>query len=417
MSEWASMVSVNTECRDCKSKDLVRFLDLGNQPLANRFLSAGQLQEPEPRFPLEVYFCSNCNLVQLIHVVDKSTLFSHYVYFSSGMPKVSAHWKGYAVDVTERFLSDKKDLVLEIGSNDGVLLKFFKESGYQVLGVDPAANIAEVARSGGVPTLTTFFNKEVAERIVREYGKPKAILANNVFAHIDDHHSVCHGVKALLDPQGVFVVEAPYLMDMFENLTYDTIYHEHLSFLSVRPLKRLFESFGMEIFDIKIVPSQGQSLRLFVGHQGAHPISPKVGEFVVKELDAKLDRAETYFELARRVMNSKNKVVEFLTLLKKQGKTIAAYGAPAKGNTLLNYFEVGPQILEYALEDLPSKQGFYTPGTRIPVVERRYAQTHAPDYYLLLAWNYAKAVLEKEQEHLKRGGKFIIPVGDDVKVI
>jgi len=410
-------MKINTKCRDCGSQELVRFLDLGTQPLANSFLDNQQIKKPEPYYPLEVYFCKNCSLAQLIHVVDKNELFKHYIYFSSGMPKVSPYWQSYAEEIMEKYLKEKEDLVVEVGSNDGILLKFFKDSGYQVLGVDPAENIAKVAESRGVPTVVDFFNRDVAISILQKQGSAKAIFANNVFAHIDDHQDFCEGVKKLLDQKGVLVIEAPYLIDMFENLTYDTIYHEHLSFLAVRPLQKLFAKFGLEIFDAKVVPSQGQSIRLFVCNQGVYPVSQSIGGLVRKELDLGLDCEESYLELGRRVVESKNKLVALLKDLKAQGKTIAGYGAPAKGNTLLNYCKIGRDVLDHILEDLPSKQGFYGPGMHIKVVSRGYAEKNPPDYYLLLAWNYAKAVLEREKRFQEKGGKFIIPIGDDIKII
>ncbi|MEK7640477.1 MAG: class I SAM-dependent methyltransferase [Patescibacteria group bacterium] len=411
------MMKINKTCRECQSADLVKFLDLGLQPAANSFLKKEELNNPEPKFPLEAYFCRSCNAAQLIHVVDKSLLFRNYVYFSSGMPKVSPHWQAYAEQVMVNYLPAKNEFVLEIGSNDGVLLRFFRDRGYKVLGVDPAENIAKVAEAMGVPTWADFFGNVVAVKAVAAHGQAMAILANNVVAHIDEHQDLVQGVKTLLHPKGVFVLEAPYLIDMFENLTYDTIYHEHLGFLAVRPLQKLFAKYGLEVFDVQVVPSQGKSIRLFTCHQGAYPVRQSVRDLVQKELNLGLDKEESYRELGRRVAASKEKLVSLLRDLKKQGKTIASYGAPAKGNTLLNYCQIGADTLDYALEDLSTKTGLYTPGMHIPVVDRKYVETHKPDYYLMLAWNYQKAILEKEQEFLKNGGKFIIPVGDTIKVI
>jgi len=412
------MMKINNQCRDCNSPNLIKFLDLGQQPPANSFLKADELNDPERTFPLEAYFCRNCNLAQLTHVVNKDLLFRNYIYFSAGMPKVSPYWQSYAEHIIANYLTaDKNSLVVEIGSNDGILLKFFKDSGYKILGVDPAINIAKIAEKRGVPTLTEFFNDAVAKQIVKQYGLAMAIMGNNVVAHIDDHQTLCRGIKTLLHPNGIFVMEAPYLVDMFENLSYDTIYHEHLSFLAVRPLQKLFDKFSLEICDAMVVPSQGQSLRLFIGHKNTRPVSKNVQSLVNKELGYKLDQEESYFNLAKRVENSKTKLFNLLKDLKKQNKKIAAYGAPAKGNTLLNYCGIGTDILDYALEDLPSKQGLYAPGTHIPVVTRNYAETHLPDYYLLLAWNYTPAILEKEKEFREKGGKFIMPIGDNIKIL
>ncbi len=416
---FGEKMKINDKCRMCQSEKLVKFLDLGMQPLANAFLKKEDLLKPESKFPLEAYFCEHCNLAQLIHVVEKELLFRDYVYFSSGMPKVSSHWQGYADHVTANFLFLKNDLVLEIGSNDGILLRVFKDNGFKVLGIDPAGNIAALANERGIPTIPDFFGKKVAQSVFENHGHAKAILANNVFAHIDDHNGVLDGVRLLLHEKGTFVIEAPHILDMFENLAYDTIYHEHLSFLAVRPMQNFFEKFGMEIFDVKIVHAQGQSLRAFVAKSGAYPVSPSVKDLADRELKLGLDKKESYFNLAGRVANSKEKLFGVLQNLKSQGKKVAAYGAPAKGNTLLNYCKIGTGILDFALEDLPSKHGLYTPGMHIPVVNREYAEAHSPDYYLMLAWNYKDAILEKEKnsEFRRREGKFIIPIGDTIEII
>lgn len=403
------MYNHNTKCRICKNKNLTKFLDLGDQPLANSFLKSEGKFLTEKKYPLAVYFCGDCNLAQLLDVVDKEEMFSDYIYFSSGMPKLSNHFKSYAEDVMERFLKPD-NFVVELASNDGILLKFFKDSGYKVLGVDPAKNVVQVAEKIGVDTIVDFFSEKLGTEIAEKYGKAKVVLANNVVAHIDDHHDLVKGLDNLLDEDGVFVLEAPYLIDMFENLTYDTIYHEHLSFLAVRPLKRLFEQYGFEIFNVETPEVQGVSLRVFTGRKGKHEINPNVQKMIDKELELGLDSLDTYNVLAQKVEEQKNKLISLVKDLKSSGKKIVAYGAPAKGNTMLNYCDLGVNVLDYALEDLPAKQGMFTPGMHIPTVDSEYAHKNLPDYFLMLAWNYQKPILEKEQEFLKNGGKFIIPV-------
>lgn len=408
------MMTINKTCRICKSINLTKVIDLGEQPLANAFLRQEDLAHQEEKFPLEVHFCQDCNLAQLIHVVDKEKLFRDYIYFSSGMPRLSDHFKAYAEDVIGRFLKPQ-NLVVEIGSNDGILLAHFREKGFRVLGVDPAANIAPVAEKNGVRTVVDFWSEAVAKNIAQKDGSAQAILGNNVVAHINDYDGLCNGVKALLSPDGVFVFEAPYLVDMFVNLTFDTIYHEHLSFLAVRPLQKLLARFGLEIFEVKIVPAQGQSIRVFVGHKGAHPVHESVARCVNRELELGLDKTESYLALAKKIADTRESVKKTVADLRSRGKTIAAYGAPAKGNTLLNYFNVGTNALNFAMDELPSKQGLYTPGMHIPVVNKAYADIHAPDYYLLLAWNYAKVILAKEKKYLENGGAFILPTGQIVE--
>lgn len=409
------MYKHNICCRICKSENLTKFLDFGDQPLANSFLKDKSEFASEKFYPLAVYFCHNCNLVQLLDVVDKEEMFSHYIYFSSGMPKLSNHFREYAEDMMKRFLN-LGEFVVEIASNDGILLKFFKDSGYKILGVDPAKNVVKVAQDMGVDTIVDFFSENLAADIAAKRGRAKIILANNVVAHINDHHDLAKGINNLLAEDGVFVLEAPYLVDMFENNTYDTIYHEHLSYLAVRPLKKLFEQFGLEIFDVEVHEVQGRSLRVFVGRTGRHQVSANVLKLINKELDLGMDSLSAYNALAENIAKQKRDLTELLLKIKNSGKKIAAYGAPAKGNTMLNYCGIGVEILDYALEDLPAKQGLFTPGMHIPTVDGAYAHQHLPDYFLMLAWNYQKLILKKEQEFLKNGGKFIIPV-EGIKII
>lgn len=409
------MIKKNTTCRICSQKTLTRFLVLGPQPASNAFLRKDDLRKKEKFYPLDAYFCHTCNLAQLVDVISKEELFRDYIYFTSGMPRISNHFKDYAVHVMKNFLKPN-DFVVEIASNDGILLAFFKKHGYKTLGIEPALNIVKVAKKLGIESIPEFFSEKLANRIAKKCGKAKVIMANNVVAHIDDHQDLAKGVSAMLADDGVFVIEAPYLIDMFDNLTFDTIYHEHLSFLAVRPLKYLFERYGLEIFDVQVIPVQGVSIRVFVGKKGMHPIKSVVKKLINKELDYKLDKLSSYVKLANRVKKSKKRLLALLSKLKKQKKRIASYGAPAKGNTLLNYYKIGPRTLEFALEDLPSKQGLYTPGMHIPVVDTKFAHENEPDYYLMLAWNYKKAILEKEKKFRKKG-KFIIPVGDKIEIL
>ena len=413
----------NKKCRICGSDKLTMFLDLGQHAPANSFPKSKDEFATEKKYPLAAYFCHDCNLAQLLDVVDKDELYRDYVYFTSGIVSLlissglskDNHFYKYAEDIMERFM-DSDDLIVEVASNDGVVLKVFKDHGYRVLGVDPAINIAEVANQGGIETLSEYFTPDLAEKIFDKYGKAKVIMANNVVAHIDDHQGLAKAISNLLAPDGVFVFEAPYLMDMFDNLSFDTIYHEHLSFLSIRPLARLFDKYGLEFFDIQIQPVQGKSLRGFIGRKGAHPVNPIVEKLIEEEKSRGLDKLETYLELARRVEKQKQKLLKTLKDLKAQGKKIAGYGASAKGNTMLNYCRIGQELLDYVLDDLPLKQNKFTPGMHIPTVDRAYVSSHRPDYYLLLAWNYAENVLNKEKDFQEQGGKFIIPV-EGVKIV
>ena len=403
-------VRTQTTCRICHGKELAEFLDLGAQPLANALLAKDDLGEPEPTYPLRVLYCKECGLCQLGEVVDPEILFRDYVYFSSGMPS-SPHYMAYADEVVSRFITSPEDSVVEIGSNDGHLLAEIQKKGVKVLGIDPARNIAREASVRGIETLPEFFSETIARKVREERGTARVIIGNNVVAHIDDHHDLIRGISVLLADGGIFILEAPYLVDMFENLTFDTVYHEHLSYLAVRPLQKLFAQFGMEIFDVKVSPVQGNSLRVYTCKRDAHPIQGSVNALVKKELDLGLDKFSSYEKLADSITQLRDDVRSSVMMLKQEGKRIACYGAPAKGNTLLNYFALGNDILDFATEELSSKIGFFTPGTHIPIVHITEARKAPPDYYLLLAWNYKDVILKKETSFRERNGKFIMPVG------
>lgn len=406
-------MKTNPHCRMCGSRQLTKFLDLGESPLANSFLTTENLQNnKEEKYPLRVFFCEDCNLSQLTDVISPELLFKDYVYFSSGMPVLPAHFRNYALEVKNNFLTSTDQLVVELGSNDGILIGAIKDLGARVLGVDPAENIAKIANTRGIETIPAFFSESLAQEIRQKHGPAQVIIGNNVVAHIDNHHDLMRGVAHLLDDKGVFIIEAPYLVDMFENLTFDTIYHEHLSYLSIHPLQRLLSKFGLEIFDVKVFPMQGVSLRMYADKKNTRPIEYSVQEFLNREDEFGLHKLEKYRELALKVSQLKRKVIATLQDLKSSNKKISAYGAPAKGNTLLNYFGIGHSIIDYATEALPSKIGLYTPGTHIPIIDIEQARKNPPDYYLMLAWNYKDAILAKEKNFREKGGKFIIPVGD-----
>ena len=412
-----ALIKKNLKCRAC-SGELEEFLSLGKTALANSFLKKNDFGK-EKSFPLRLAVCRSCKLVQLLDVVDKKLLFSSYVYFFSAMPAASSHFGDYADDVIKRFIrSPKEDLVVEIGSNDGLLLKLFQTKGCKkVLGVDPAENIARFANQNGVPTIADFFSQKLAKKIQQEQGLAQAIIGNNVVAHIDDWHDLVRAVDILLDDKGVFIFEAPYLMDMFENLAYDTIYHEHLSYLSIAPLVKFFKQYKMDVFDVQANKRFGKSIRVFVCRSGSYKTVPAVKKFLDKEKKAGLGKLKTYHALAARIKASKEGLVSVLTDLRNKNFKIAAYGAPARGSTILNFCNIGSDILDFATEELPSKIGFYTPGTHVPVKHIEEARKNPPDYYLMFAWNYKDQIFEKESEFIKRGGRFIIPIGDEIKIV
>ena len=395
----------------CKGKNLKKVISLKPTPPANAFLTKAGLNKKEDFFPLEVNFCSDCTQLQLTHVVSPEVLFRNYVYVSSTSPVFVAHFEEYADDITKRFKLNKNSLVLDIGSNDGILLRPLKAKGIKVLGVEPAVEIAKKATHEGLTTLPFFLDTTLAKKIVKKYGFADVVCANNAFAHINDLDEIVESVKILTDQNGVFVIEFPYLVDFIEKNYFDLIYHEHLSYLSMRSLQTLFKRFDMEIFDAKKVSSHGGSLRVYVHKKGGnHKISPTVNNLLKLETRLGLNKIETYQEFAKKIETNKNNLSKILNKLKDENKSIIGYGAPAKGNTLLIHFGIGKNILDYIVDDSPYKQGLYTPGTHIPVFPSSKILETKPDYILILAWNFADSIIKKLSDYQKSGGSFIIPV-------
>ena len=397
-----------TQCRVCKGTDLVRFLSLGEHPPVDNFTDKAHIKE-EKRYPLDVYFCRMCNLVQLLDVVAEDELFhGEYAYFSSASAPLVEHFKSYAEDLKKDFLQ-KNDLVVDIGSNDGILLQFFTGT-YRVLGIEPSSNVAEIARSKGIETIDGFFTVEMAGKIVEKYGKAKIVTANNVFAHIDDIDEIVSAVQTLLTDDGVFVSESHYLLDLIEKREFDTVYHEHLCYYSVKPLIHLFERFGMEVFDVRRVGVHGGSIRVYARKKSGKPRNPSVEILLKLEEEAGLHSIERFSGFQKEVEAIREKLVSLVRGFRKEGKTVTAYGAPAKGNTLLNFCGFTADDLKYVTDTTPQKIGLLTPGSHIPVVSPEILATETPDYILLLAWNYREFILKKEKALRERGAKFIIPI-------
>ncbi|MDI6640084.1 MAG: methyltransferase domain-containing protein [Methanocellales archaeon] len=396
-------------CRVCGSKKLHKFLSLGPTPLANKFLRENQLGSPEVFYPLDVYFCSNCYLVQLLDVISPKVMFEEYVYLTGASKPMQIHFSGLAEDVIQSFRPSENSLVVDIGSNDGTLLQCFSKFGLRTLGIEPATNIARLAEAKGIQTVNDFFDEECAMKLHKEYGQANVILATNVFAHVDDLESFLRGINHLLSNDGIFIIEVPYLLNLLNNMEFDTIYHEHLSYFAVHPLVYLFRKFGMEVVDVKQVPVHGGSIRVFV-QRSAKQQSQNVAKLLLMEREAKLDSLKTYLKFADEVALLKEKLVRLLKVLKKEGARITGYGAPAKGNILLNYCNIGTDVLDYITDTTPFKQGCYTPGMHIPVFPEKKFHEEPPNYALLLAWNYADEILQKESEYRQKGGKFILPI-------
>lgn len=398
-------------CRLCASMHLKKFLDLGFTPPADSFLRREQLQEPETWYPLELMLCENCGFIQLGHVVSPEVLYRHdYPYESSITRSGQLHWNEFAATVTSRLGLGGDDLVVDIGSNVGVLLGAFRDNGARILGVDPASNIVRIAEKRGIETMNEFFGIEVARQIAAAKGKASVITGTNVFAHVNDLHTFMHAVALLLNEQGVFIFEAPYFVNLLKHLEYDTIYHEHLSYLSVKPLIGFFHGLGMEIFDVEERDIHGGSFRVYVSRRGRHPVSPVVAEMVRAEEAQGIYSMEVLNRFAEAVAKNRDDLIWLLRRLKHEGKKLAAVSAPAKGMTLLNYCRLGTETLDFVTEKSTLKIGRYTPGTHIPVRSDAALLEEMPDYALLLAWNFASEIMGNLAEYRERGGKFIIPI-------
>jgi len=395
----------------CKSSNLTKFLDLGFTPPADQFLRPEQLREPEVYYPLEVMICNECGLAQLSHIVSPEILYRHdYPYEASLTSTGQRHWAEFARTVTERLGLGPDDLVIDIGSNVGVLLEAFQSNGTRILGVDPASNIVRIAEKRGIETLNEFFSMNVARQILSTKGQAAVITGTNVFAHINDLDDMMMAVESLLTPQGVFIIEAPYFVNLIKNLEYDTIYHEHLSYLSVKPLVRFFARFQMEVFEIDQRDIHGGSFRVYVSRTGMRPVSPVVAELLKQEEASGVHKPSVLTDFALAVQQNRRELTWLLQELKHKGERIAGVSAPAKGMTLLNYCRIGPEILDFVTEKSTLKIGRVTPGTHIPVEPDSRLIEETPGYALLLAWNFATEIMENLRDYRSKGGKFIIPI-------
>jgi hypothetical protein len=401
-----------TCCRACEGERLTPFLALGLQPLANAFLATPQEFAGEAAYPLDVYFCESCSLVQLLDVIDPEVLFRNYIYVTGTSDTVARHNVEYARTVTDFLQLGPRDLVVEAASNDGSLLKQFKTLGVSTLGVEPAVNIAEVARQNGIRTEARFFNTDTARGVRESYGKAKAVIANNVLAHVDDTIDFLRGAHHLLADGGMVIFEVPYLAELLERLEYDTVYHEHLCYFSVMALQKLCESAGLAIARIDRQPIHGGSLRVYAAAGTGH--CAQAMEMVHAERQAGLDSIERYRNFAADVETSRSLLQKLLCELRSQGRSVAAYGAPAKGNTLLNYCRIDTSFLPFTVEKNERKVGLYTPGMHIPVRPVSALLDEQPDDVLILAWNFGSEIMSQQQAYRDRGGRFITPVPQPV---
>jgi SAM-dependent methyltransferase len=406
----------NFHCRSCGSKKGELILDLGVQPLANNLLRPHDLDRPEPKFPLRLALCTSCWLMQILDTVPPVDLFSKYLYFSSFSSTMVTHAERAAERYIKEFKLGGKSLVVEVASNDGYLLKNFVAAGVRSLGIEPARNIAAVARENGVETLTHFFDPTLAERVAKRKGQADLILGNNVFAHVPDPNSFVSALRILLKAGGSVILEFPYGVDFIEHNEFDTVYHEHVFYFTLTPLISLFQRHSLDIWHVERLDIHGGSLRLFACHKGTRSIKSSVAKVLAQEKRHGIPTKTYYRSFGRNVRRIRGDLCKLVRRLKSQGRKIAAYGASAKGSTLLNYYGLGAESLQFVADRSTYKQGRLTPGTHIPIVAPEALAEQKPEYTLLLTWNFAKEILKQQKEYRKRGGKFIIPI-PEVKVV
>ena len=407
-------VKVMTECRACGGRELERVLDLGEQPLANSFLPGRDLErelEEELFFPLEVHSCAGCGLLQLIHVVSPEVLFRDYIYVSTTSDTLQRHFADMARQLTDLHRLGPGSLVVEIASNDGLLLKKFRDLGVRGVGVEPAVNIAAMARQAGLEVVNEFFTSDVAASVRATHGPADLIVGNNVFAHVNDLADFLGGIDRLLGPEGGISLEFPYVRDLIEHREYDTIYHEHLSYFSVAVVLKLFARHGLVLRDVERIPIHGGSIRVHgkkAGSSGRQ--SDRLLRLLAEEEAMGLNTLEFQRRFAGEVESTKAKLLSLLRGLKAQGKRIAGYGAPAKGNTQLNYCGIGADLLEYTVDKSPLKQGKLTPGMHLEVHPVEKLLEDRPDHVLIIAWNFAEEIMSQQRAYRDLGGRFIIPI-------
>jgi hypothetical protein len=394
-------------CRFCSAPLDIVFADLGMSPLANSYLTPEQANSMEPFYPLRAYVCSRCFLVQLEEFETPGHIFSDYAYFSSYSTSWLEHSKRYAEQMIQRFGLDENSKVVELASNDGYLLQYFRDRGVPVLGIEPAVNVAEVAVQNGIPTLVEFFGREVATQQAAE-APADLLLGNNVLAHVPDLNDFVGGMKILLKPGGVITMEFPHLMRLVNENQFDTIYHEHFSYFSFLTVRRVFAAHGMKLFDVEELPTHGGSLRIFGAHEddSLKPCTDRANDLAERERRARYEDIETYRAYARGVQDAKRSILTFLIDLKREGRSIVGYGAPAKGNTMLNFCGVGTDFIEYTVDLNPHKQGRFLPGSHIPIYSPDHLRETKPDVVLILPWNLREEIVDQHAYIREWNGRF-----------
>ncbi|MDH4079230.1 MAG: class I SAM-dependent methyltransferase [Nitrospira sp.] len=406
-----------SHCRSCGSTLEQTFVDLGMSPLANSYIKPEQRNRMEPFYPLHVYVCRQCLLVQLEEFTTPHDIFSDYAYFSSFSDSWLAHAKAYVDMIAERFSLGRDSRVIEIASNDGYLLQNFVTRGIPALGVEPAANVAEAAKKKGINTKVVFFGEKTARDIVAEGWAADLIIGNNVLAHVPDLNDFVRGLKLLLKPAGLITMEFPHLLQLMEQNQFDTIYHEHFSYFSFLAVEQVFARHGMKLFDVEELSTHGGSLRIYAAHQddASKPIGSRAKELKAREETLGFGQHDHYLSFGPQVEATKRKLLSFLISAKQEGKRVVGYGAPAKGNTLLNYCGVRTDFLDYTVDRNPHKQGCFLPGVRIPIYGPERIRDTKPDYLLILPWNIREEIMQQMNHIREWGGKFVVPI-PEVKV-
>lgn len=412
--QWIGIMKNNCfrrkECRLCDHSDLDLVLQLTPTPPVDSFVPKERIDEHQESYPLDLFVCKECGHAQLLDVVDPKILFGNYIYETSSSPGLVEHFRHYADEVLEFVSPQQLGLVIDIGSNDGTLLNFFKQRGFNILGIDPAKEVAAIATAKGIRSLPEFFTLSVAKEVRKAEGPALLISANNVFAHSDQLADMAEGVRELLDKEGVFVFEVSYMLDMIENMVFDFIYHEHLCHHAVLPLQRFLAKHQMELIHVERVTTKGGSIRVFAQLQGGkRKVEESVSKFIKYENEYGLYDLECYKSYAKKVSAIKQKNMDLIDELHKQGKTIAAYGASATTTVLTYYFDLGDKI-KFIVDDNENRQGLFSPGYHIPVVSSKAMYETKPDYVLLLAWRFKDMIVKKHRQYLEEGGHFIIPL-------
>ena len=392
-------------------------MDLGNHPPSDQFISSDEIEKPTIYYPLQVYTCKNCGFKQLGFVVDPKILYQkNYPYESSLTKSGNKHFDEFAASCTKRFNLKKKDLVIDIGSNVGNLLTHFKKRNVGILGIDPASNICKIANRRKIKTVNGFFNNPICSNVLKKFGKAKIITGSNVFAHIDNLDGFFKNVKKILEIKGVLIIEVPYFLNLIKNLEYDTIYHEHLSYITLLPLIKYLKKKGLKIFDFEEKDIHGGSLRIFISRIYDFTTKKKLINFLKKEKKAKLNNLNILEKFAKKVRDNRFEITSVLTNLRKKNKKIIALSTPAKGMTLLNYCKLDKNFIDFATEKSKLKINKFTPGTNIKVYSDKEIRRKKTDYALILAWNFKKEIMNNNKKFFDRGGKFIIPI-PKVKII